>query len=32
MLKNAADVNLRDGVKTPLIVACYKGNLNVVKE
>lgn len=32
MLKNGADVNLADGVKTPLIVACYKGNLDVVKE
>lgn len=31
MLKNGADVNLADGVKTPLIVAWYKGNLDVVK-
>lgn len=30
MLKNGADVNLADGVKTPIIVACYKGNLDVV--
>lgn len=32
MLKNGADVNLADGVKTPFKVACYKGNLDVVKE
>lgn len=30
MLKNGADVNLADGVKTPIIVACYTGNLDVV--
>lgn len=32
MLKNGADLNLADIVKTPLIVACYKGYLDVVKE
>lgn len=26
------DVNLKDGDKTPLIVACYKEHLHVVKE
>lgn len=32
MLKNGADVNLADGVKTPLIIACYRGHLDIVKE
>lgn len=31
MFRNGAEVNLRDGVKTPLIFSCYKGHLDVFK-
>lgn len=32
MINGGADINMKDGDKTPLIVACYKGHLHVVKK
>lgn len=32
MIKGGADINMKDGDKTPLIVACLKEHLHVVQE
>lgn len=32
IIKSGVDVNLKDGLRTPLIVACYQGHLSVVEE